>query len=60
MHLNYNLGIRPKSHSSSQKVPPLYEYLGSIPGFVSIYIIFYFCLRLIYLLLYNYFQIFNI
>ena len=39
-------------HTSPQKVPPLYECLGSILGFVSIYIIFYFCLRLIYLLYY--------
>jgi hypothetical protein len=36
------LGIRPNGHSSPQKGPPLCEYLGLIPGFVSIYIIFAF------------------
>jgi hypothetical protein len=52
MYLNFNLGICPNGHSTPQKVQPLCECLGSISRFVSIYIVFYFCLRLIYLLLY--------
>ena len=32
MHLNYNLDIRPNGHSSSQKLSPLCEGLGSITG----------------------------
>jgi hypothetical protein len=49
MHLNFNLGIRPNGHSTSQKVQPLCECLGSIPRFVSIYIVFYFCLHILFL-----------
>ena len=49
MHLNYNLGIRPSCHSSPQKFPPLCECLDSIPRFVSIYIIFSFCLHILFL-----------
>jgi hypothetical protein len=49
MHLNYNLGICPNGHSSPQKVPPLCECLDSIPGFISIYIIFSFCLHILFL-----------
>jgi hypothetical protein len=57
MHLNYNLGICLIGHSFAQKVIPLCECLGSIPVFVSIYIIFSFSLHILFLFASNLFTI---
>ena len=53
MHLNFKLDIRSNGHSTPQKVQPLCECLGFIPRFVLIYIVFYFCLHVLFLFVFN-------